>query len=122
MGHQIVKQPDGKLAIFSDSVNDWIVWDATAEEVVEYYAERAAESARESARRTVGHVMADEPRKSYYQFTQTFAVLNAVSKHGQGHVLPGPVDEGKLAELEEQERLFSLEQDGHLILGSEDTV
>jgi hypothetical protein len=105
VGHQITKQPDGRLAIFSDGVDGgcWLRWDMTPDEVVEYYAERAAESARESARRTVECVVNDEPRKAYYQFAETFAVLNATSKYNGHEVLDGPVDEQKLRDLAEMD-------------------
>lgn len=122
MGHQIVKQPDGRLAIFSDGVDAWIVWDATPDEIVEYYAERAAESARDSARRTVDNVINDDPRKSYCQFTATFAELNAVHKAtGQTEGPDGPVDEATLREWYEQRGKAwpGLGMDGHLIHGAD---
>lgn len=119
MGHQIVKQPDGRLAIFSDGVNDWLRWDMTPHEVVEYYAERAAQSARESASRTVHYVMTDNPRKAYYQFTRTFAELNAVAKHGGSTDGPeGPVDEKTMLDLDNMVREFEMGTDGHLVHGA----
>jgi hypothetical protein len=121
MGHQIVKQPDGRLAVFSDGVDAWIVWDATPEEIVEYYAERAAESARVSARRTVAAVMEDRAREAYYQFTRTFAELNAVHKAtGQTEGPEGPVDQETLREWEEQRAEFNMDMKGHLMHGAED--
>jgi hypothetical protein len=122
VGHQIVKQPDGRLAIFSVGTNSWLVWDATPEEIVEYYAERAADSARDSARRTVQHVMDDEPRKAYYQFTETFEHLNAIVKAcGESSDGPeGPVDEATYREWFEQRELPVPADriDNHLIFGA----
>lgn len=121
MGHQIVKQPNGLLAIFSDGVNAWLRWDMTPHDVTEYYAERAAQSARESAARTVHKVMTDRPREAYYQFTQTFAELNAVAKASGSEVLDGPVDEDVLrryAELDRQEAERQDRIDNHLIFGA----
>ena len=46
MGHQIIKQPDGKYLIWSTIVDDIIVYDADREEVIEYFIEKAAERAR----------------------------------------------------------------------------
>jgi len=105
VGHQIVKQPNGKLAIFSDGVDGgcWLRWDMTVEEVGEYYAQRAADSTRESALRTAGLVVSDQARKAYYQFTESFAVLNATSKYNGHDVLDGPVDEETMVELAEQD-------------------
>jgi hypothetical protein len=72
MGNQIIKQPDGKFAVFSSITDRIIVWDATADEIVEYFAERAAERAREDVRRTIEYVAAGEPRRAYFQFAMTW--------------------------------------------------
>lgn len=101
MGHQIVKQPDGRLAIFSDG-NDggcWIRWDMTVVEVGDYYAGRAADSARESALRTARLVSQDKASEAYYQFTETFDKLNATSKYNGHTVLDGPVSQKRLDDL-----------------------
>jgi cell division protein FtsB len=70
--HQIIRQPDGLLAVFSTGVDDWIIEDATAEELGEYYAERAAKEARESALETAQAVLDGRAREKYYQFTMTY--------------------------------------------------
>jgi len=36
MGNVILKQPDGKLASFSTYIDDFVMWDSTEEEAVEY--------------------------------------------------------------------------------------
>lgn len=72
MGQQIIKQPDGKLAVFSSIVDAFIVVDATPEEIVEWRAEEAAEKARERTRTELGHVLADNPQAAYYQFALTW--------------------------------------------------
>lgn len=51
MGQQIIRQPDGKLAVFASITDTFTVVDATPEELVEWRAEEAAERAR--ARRPV---------------------------------------------------------------------
>jgi hypothetical protein len=121
VGHQISKQPDGKLAIFSDGVDGgcWLRWDMTPDEVVEYYAERAAQNARESVWRTVNHIVNDEPRKAYYQFYEPFAVLNATSKYNGHDVLDGPVDRKTLDDLVSADAEFDLGMGGHLMHGSD---
>ncbi len=71
MGLQIIKQPDGLLAIRSSESDTLIAWDATRDEVLEVFAERAAQRARdevERAGRVADFVLNDEPRKAYYQF------------------------------------------------------
>jgi hypothetical protein len=84
MGHQIIRQPDGKLAVFSSTTDTWILTDASPEELEDYYAERAAEDARRSARKTLGHVLAGEPRKAYYQFAMTFTEADEMSREHDG--------------------------------------
>lgn len=68
MGYQIIKQPSGQLAIRASYTDTLVAWDATKDEVVEWFAELAATRAREEAERLADFVLADEPRKAYYQF------------------------------------------------------
>jgi hypothetical protein len=84
MGHQIIRQPDGKLAIFSNGVDAWIRVDASAQEIEDYYAERAAQDARRSARETLEHVLAGEPHQVYCQFAMTFDEANEASREHSG--------------------------------------
>jgi hypothetical protein len=120
MGHQIIKQPNGLLAIYSNGVDAWVMWNMTPKQVVHYYAKRAAQSARESAQDAVNHVMADEPNKVYCQFTMTFAEANARSKAGQGgdDGPEGPVDEKLLEELRHFYDEPEDTMDNHLIFGA----
>jgi hypothetical protein len=84
MGEQIIQQPDGKLAVFSSIVDDFIVLDATPPELMEWRAKRAADEERERTRAEIGRVLvrdANHPRPApYYQFTLTWA--EAVRKAG----------------------------------------
>lgn len=78
MGHQIIKQPDGLYAIYCTGTDTIVGWDATADEVVAYFVEKAAEDARERVVRILGHVDAGNPKAAYYQFAMTWeeAVAN----------------------------------------------
>jgi hypothetical protein len=83
MGHQVIRQPDGKLAVFSSGTDSWIVTNATAEDLGNYYAARAAEDARRSALETAAHVLAGEARRVYCQFVLPFEEANRESReHG----------------------------------------
>lgn len=84
MGHQVIIQPDGKLAIFSSFSDTWIIMDATPGEITEYYARRAAENARRSARETVRTVLDGNEREIYAQFAMTFAEANKRSRKHNG--------------------------------------
>lgn len=72
MGQQIIKQPDGRLAVFSSNVDAFIVVDATPEEIIEWRAEDAAEKARERTRIELDHVLSGNPKKEYHQFAMTW--------------------------------------------------
>lgn len=83
MGHQIIRQPDGHLAVFSSFTDTWILMDARPEDLADYYAEQAAAEARERVAKTLEAVLAGEPRKVYYQFAMTFDEANEDSReHG----------------------------------------
>lgn len=72
MGYQIVKQPDGHLAIRESYTGTLVMWDANREEVIDYFAEMAATDARENALRLADLVLDDKPRDAYYQFAVTW--------------------------------------------------
>lgn len=76
MGYQIIKQPDGRLCLWSTYTDSIVATDATAEEVISFFIKRAAEDARRSAGRSAGRivdlVLADRARETYYQFTMTY--------------------------------------------------
>jgi|SRR6185369_1766243 len=83
MGQQIIKQPDGLFAVFSSITDTIHLYDATADEVVDYFVEQQAESTRRQVGAVLGHVAAGEPRKAYYQFVKTWAeALAADEAHG----------------------------------------
>ena len=84
MGHQIIKQPDGKLAVFSNGVDAWIITDASPAWLEEYYVEAAAQAARLSARETMEKVLAGRSSEVYCQFTMTFSEANNESREGGG--------------------------------------
>jgi RecB family endonuclease NucS len=86
VGHQIIQQPDGLFAVFSNGVVDpvnpeatgtWILLDATADDLLDFYGQRAAAEARRHTMITIENVRAGQARKSYYQFTMTFEEADA---------------------------------------------
>lgn len=72
MGQQIIRQPDGRLAVFSSIVDAFIVVDATPEEILDWRAEEAAAKERERTQRELDAVLAGDPRRVYFQFTRTW--------------------------------------------------
>jgi ADP-ribosylglycohydrolase len=69
MGHQIIKQSNGKYAIFSSIVDDFILANVTPEEIIEYYIKRESEDIRKRINKTIDQLNSGE--KPYYQFTMT---------------------------------------------------
>lgn len=67
MPSQIIKQPDGKYAIFSTVVDDFEVTDCTPKELIGYMAKRAARRAREETKETINQIERGE--KPYYEYT-----------------------------------------------------
>lgn len=83
MGYQVIKQPDGELAIFSSYTDTIVMWDADEAEVVQYFVDIAAEDARRRAEQVVAHVVAGEPRRAYFQFAKTWGrALELDREHG----------------------------------------
>lgn len=74
MGHQIIPQPDGKLAVFSSFSDAWIITGASPEELKEYYAGKAADEARKSTQETLDLVLSGA--RTYCQFTMSFEEAN----------------------------------------------
>ncbi len=72
MGHQIIQQPDGLFCVFSTVVDDFIFTDATAEELVAWYAKEAAERAADRTRHICERVAAGDARSVYHRFAMTY--------------------------------------------------
>lgn len=73
MGHQIIKQPNGLLCVWSTIVDDFIIVDATPEELVGYYAKKAAEDAAKSTARLVNAVIEGRAAEVYPRTVMTYA-------------------------------------------------
>ena len=71
MGRQIIKQPDGKYAVWSSVVDGFIILDATREELIE----EMGESARKEKVQEVTDLLdsIDKGERPYHQFTLTWS-------------------------------------------------
>ncbi|MDJ1137940.1 hypothetical protein [Streptomyces iconiensis] len=65
MGQQIIRQPDGSLAVFSTTTDTIIVAGASPDELIEWHAEQAAQAAREQASRHIQHVLDGDAETVY---------------------------------------------------------
>lgn len=74
MGRALIRQPDGRYALFSSGTDRWIAWDLTREQYIERRVEEAAREAREDATRLLDDVDAGLVYAGY-----TFEEANAVS-------------------------------------------
>lgn len=70
MGLQIIRQPDGRYAVWSSIVDALLVEDATREDVAEWFARRAHAEAYDNAILVMG--MLDRNERPYFQFTMTW--------------------------------------------------
>lgn len=69
MGQQIIRQPDGRLAVFDSVTDSFIVVDASQEEIIEWRAEEAADAARERTKAELRRVLNAGTDGPYLQFT-----------------------------------------------------
>ena len=80
MGRQVIKQPDGRLCIFSNNSDTIIARDMTPADVIEYFSSRARRIAETDAARIVDRVLANAAREVYYQFAMTYEEAEATHR------------------------------------------
>ncbi len=73
MSHQIILQPDGKFAIWSDSADDPTQTNMTDVEVMEYHGEKAKLHAMQNVANIISELR--EGGKPYFQFTQNWELI-----------------------------------------------
>jgi hypothetical protein len=70
MPKQIIKQPNGLWALWSSIVDDFILTDVTANDILEYYVEEyRADMANDISNKIT---QLNNGKKAYYQFTMTY--------------------------------------------------
>ena len=84
MGRQIIRQPDGRYALFSTGTDRWVAWDLTGEQYIERRVEEAAREARADAARLLDDTDAGLVYAGY-----TFEEANAASVEHGGEDLSG---------------------------------
>jgi hypothetical protein len=85
MGQQVIKQPNGSYAVWSSIVDNFILLNASKEEIVEYYIARESKRVKELVDELVER--ADNP-DSGNQFTLSYeSALDRISRvHGPEEV------------------------------------
>ena len=79
-GRQIIIQPDGLYAIFSNVVDGWVLYDCTAEDVIDYFVSEAAEAEQEKISVVLDRIQDNEAYRVYEQFTLTFEEADAMHR------------------------------------------
>jgi len=70
MGYQIIREPDGKYAVFSSIVDAFVLLHATREEIIEDWLRDKRERLTEDVNKVCDKLDAGIP--AYYQFTKSW--------------------------------------------------
>lgn len=94
MGHQIIQQPDGRLAVWSTVVDDWVLVDATAEELAAHFGHEERVKVQTAVRAQCEAVLTGDARSVYFQFAMTFEEAQAAraARHGSAPWPPEELD------------------------------
>jgi hypothetical protein len=90
MGRTVIKQPDGRYAVFSTGTDLWIAVDMTRDQYIEWRVKRAAQEARADAARLLDDLDAGLVYAGY-----TFEEANAMSVEHGGEDLSGKLASGR---------------------------
>lgn len=83
MGHQIIKQPNGMYCVYSSIVDEFIITDASPEEIIGHWIAIESDKLTKKVNDIVSELNAGG--RPYHQFTMTFeeAVAQAKEVHGE---------------------------------------
>ena len=70
MANQIIKQPNGRYAVWSTIIDDFICMDVDRDELIEMFVEKERRNITERVDRKLGMIADGQP--AYRQFTKTF--------------------------------------------------
>lgn len=99
MGHQYIKQPNGKFAIWSTVIDDFTAINCTMEEIIEIEIEDEVKNLRRRISEKLEKVDKGEP--AYYQFTMSWKA--ALEERDERH--------GKNREFDDQGNEFSSQKE-----------
>ena len=72
MSRQVMKKPNGKYAVWSTIVDDFIFDDINKEEYIKFRLKEEKERALEHLQEIFEALDSNKPREIYYQFTMTY--------------------------------------------------
>ncbi len=70
MGQQIIKQPNGKFALWSSVVDDFLFLNATPEEIIEFRVQQFRKQTGQEINQIILEL--NQNKKPYFQFTQSW--------------------------------------------------
>lgn len=88
MAYQVIQQPGGELAIFSTYTDTIVMWDATPEDVTQWFVDRAVADTKRHVAQVLEAVSGCEPSKVYHQFAMTWDEALEMDRehHGEAHL------------------------------------
>jgi hypothetical protein len=84
MGHQIIRQPNGQFAIFSSHTDTIIFWNASEEDIISFYVDRATVKATHSTKWILERIVNGEPEEVYHQFALTWEEAISMDRSHDG--------------------------------------
>lgn len=82
MGHQIVKQPNGRYCIFNSVIDSIIKYDMSADEIVEEWTRQARKEIKKEVEEICEKL--DNGEKPYLKFTKTYNECIDIIIHEHG--------------------------------------
>lgn len=83
MGRQIIKQPDGKFAIWSSTADGIIIHGATRSQIERFFVLEAEKETIRRVTRDLDLVDAGNAQDAYFQFAKPWA--EALRQHNENH-------------------------------------
>ncbi len=90
MGYQIIKQPNGKFAVWSTIVDNFIMFDADAKEIIDDRIEKCTQDIIKEVTQTILEL--NEGRKPYYQFAKSWKEARNIIKEVHGNLMLEELD------------------------------
>ena len=83
MGKQIIKQPNGKYAVWSSIVDDFVYADGDVDGLISFYMHEAKDRITRDVKEIISKL--EKKQKPYYQFTMSFemAIKTIQENHGE---------------------------------------
>lgn len=85
MSNQVIRQPDDRYAIYSSISGRLLVRDATAEQIIRWFIQRAVDDAKLATAKVLYAVNSRIPQTIYHQFVLTWSEAVALDRASREH-------------------------------------